>query len=95
MIKKKDCLRDQKILNKNEEQLQAIKDQGEKQLKELKNIDKSKTLKAIDEISKKKIAKQINYCLNLRKLIEYLIKHNLFLQKLMEPIMTLTLLRFH
>ena len=29
-----------------------IKDQGEKQLKELKNIDKSKTLKAIDEISK-------------------------------------------
>ena len=38
---------------KNEEQLQAIKDQGEKQLKELKNIDKSKTLKAIGEISKK------------------------------------------
>ena len=28
-------------------------DQGEKQLKELKNIDKSKTLKAIGEISKK------------------------------------------
>ena len=53
MIKKKDCLRDQKILNKNEEQLQAIKDQGEKQLKELKNIDKSKTLKAIGEISRK------------------------------------------
>ena len=38
---------------KNEVQLQAIKDQGEKQLKELKNIDKSKTLKAIHEISKK------------------------------------------
>ena len=36
-----------------EEQLQVIKDQGEKQLKELKNIDKNKTLKAIDEISKK------------------------------------------
>ena len=35
------------------EQLQAIKDQREKKLKELKNIDKSKTLKAIDEISKK------------------------------------------
>ena len=41
------------IKDKNEQQLQAIKDQGEKQLKELKNIDKNKTLKAIDEISKK------------------------------------------
>ena len=41
------------IKDKNEEQLQAIKDQGEKQLKKLKNIDKNKTLKAIDEISKK------------------------------------------
>ena len=40
------------IKDKNGEQLQAIKDQGEKQLKELKNIDKSKTLKAIGEISK-------------------------------------------
>ena len=57
------------IKDTNEEQLQAIKNQGEKKLKELKNIDKSKTLKAIDEISnnnnKKKIVKQINYCLNL------------------------------
>ena len=52
------------INDKNEEQLQAIKDQGEKQLKELKNIDNSKT---ISEISKKKMMKQINYCLNLRK----------------------------
>ena len=42
------------IKNKNEAQLQAIKDQREKQLKEFKNIDKSKTLKAIDKISKKK-----------------------------------------
>ena len=52
--------------DKNEEQLQAIKDQGEKQLKELKNIDKNKTLKAISEISnnkKNKIMKQTNYCL--------------------------------
>ena len=38
------------IEDKNLTQLQTIKDQGEKQLKELKNIDKSKTLKAIDEI---------------------------------------------
>ena len=55
------------IKDKNEEQLQAVKDQGEKQLKELKSIDKSKTLKSIGEISKKKMMKQINYCLNLRK----------------------------
>ena len=41
------------IKYKNEEQLQAIKDQGEKQSKELKNIDKNKTLKATDEINKK------------------------------------------
>ena len=41
------------IKYKNEEQLQAIKDQGEKQLKELKKIDKSKTLKAIGKISKR------------------------------------------
>ena len=41
------------IKDKNEEQLQAIKEQGEKQLKGLKNIDKSKTPKAIGEISRK------------------------------------------
>ena len=34
-------------------QLQGIKDQVEKQLKELKIIDKSKTLKAIDETRRK------------------------------------------
>ena len=41
-----------KIKDKNEKQLQVIKDQGEKQLKELQNIDKSKTLKTIDKLSK-------------------------------------------
>ena len=41
------------IKDKNEEQLQVIKDQGAKQLKELKNIDKNKAIEAIDEISKK------------------------------------------
>ena len=61
MIKKKDFFKD-----KNEEQFQAIKNQREKQLKDLKNIDKSKTLKAIGEIAEK-MMKQINYCLNLRK----------------------------
>ena len=52
------------IKDKNEKQLQAIKDEGEKQLKELKSIDKSKTLKAVGEISKKKkkkMIKQIDY----------------------------------
>ena len=41
------------IKDTNLTQLQAIKDQGEKQLTELKNIDNSKTVKAIGEISKK------------------------------------------
>ena len=44
----------QNIKDKKEEQLLVIKDQGEKQLKELKNIDKNKMLKAIDEISNNK-----------------------------------------
>ena len=86
------------IKNKNEQQLQAIKDQREKQLKELENIDKNKTLKAIDEISikkKKKMMKQVNYCLNLIKSIKHLIKQNLFVQKLMGLNMTLIVFCFH
>ena len=55
------------IEGKNEEQLKAIEDQGKKQLEQLKSIDKSKTLKIIDKIDKKKILKQIKYCLNLKK----------------------------
>ena len=43
------------IEDKNEEQLQVIKGQGGKQLEELKNIDKNKTLKIINKISKKKM----------------------------------------
>ena len=54
------------IEDKNEVQLQAIKDQGEKQLKELKNIDRSKTLEAIGE-NIRKMLKQIEYYLILRK----------------------------
>ena len=42
------------IESKNEVQLQAVKDQGEKQLREIKNINKNNTIKAIDEINKKK-----------------------------------------
>ena len=41
------------ITNKNEGQLQAIKAQGEEQFKKLKNIEESKALKVINEISKK------------------------------------------
>ena len=47
------------IKGTNLTQLQAIKDQGEKQLKKLKNVDESKTLKAIDEI-RRKMMKHIN-----------------------------------
>ena len=82
------------IKGTNLTQLQAIKDQGEKQLKKLKNVDESKTLKAIDEI-RRKMMKHINQCLNLGNVIKHLIKQNLFVQKLMEPNMTLTVLRFH
>ena len=49
----------EKIKDKNEEQLQAIKYLGEKQLKELKNIDKNKTLKLIDKISKNQEASKL------------------------------------
>ena len=54
------------ITNKNEEQLQAIKAQGEEQFKKLKNIEESKTLKVINGLAKKMI-KQIRYYLTLKK----------------------------
>ena len=85
----------EKIKDTNLTHLQAIKDQGEKQLKELKNIGKSKMLKTIEKISKKKMMKEINECPYLGKSIEHLIKQNLFAQKLTEPNMTLTISRFH
>ena len=56
-----------KALDKNDKKeglfkrLENIKGQGEKQLKELKNIDKNKMLKVINEISNnKKMLRQIN-----------------------------------
>ena len=49
-----------RLENINEGQLQVIKNQGEKKLKELKNIDRNKMLKVIDEIIAKKFQKQIN-----------------------------------
>ena len=51
-----------KTEGKNEVQLQAIKDQGEKQLREIKDINKSNTLKVIDEIRRKNAeAKKLLY----------------------------------
>ena len=41
------------VESKNEVNLQAIKDQGEKQMREIKNINKINTLKVIDEIRRK------------------------------------------
>ena len=55
--------------DKNEEELQVVKDQGEKQLKELGNINKHKTLKAINGI-RQKMLKQTNCSLNLEKSIK-------------------------
>ena len=54
------------IKDTNLTQLQAIRDQGEKQLKELKNIEESRTLEATDKI-RRKMMKQETLCLKLRK----------------------------
>ena len=60
-----------KTEGKNEVQLQAIKDQGEKQLREIKDINKSNTLKVIDEIRRKNAeAKKLLY--DYRKIDETL-----------------------
>ena len=80
------------IKDKNKEQLQVIKDQGEKQLKELKNIDKNKRQKQLIKLAKKMI-KQINYCLNLKKQMRQLIMQNSFEQKIMG--LNITLIVFH
>ena len=83
------------IEDKNDKQLQVIKDQGGKQLEQLKNIYKSKTLEVIDKISKK-MMKQINYCLNLKKQIRHLRMQILFVQKLIIKLnMTLIVFLFH
>ena len=83
------------IKDKHEEQLQIIKDQGEKQLKELKNIDKSKTLKAINEISKKN--DEANKLLSeFRKIVKILDDVELVCtKKLIELNMTLIVFLFH
>ena len=48
LVKRLENIKDTNLIR-----LQEIKDQGEKQLRELKNIGESRTLKVIDEISKK------------------------------------------
>ena len=94
MIKKKEFLRGLRILDTNLTQLQATKDQGEQQLRELKNIDKSRMLEAISEIGRK-MMKQIKYYSTLRKQMQNLTLQNFFVQKLMKLNTTLILLRFH
>ena len=54
------------IEGKNEVQLQATKDQGKKQFREIKHVNKSNTLKVIDKI-KRKNADALKYYLTLRK----------------------------
>ena len=54
------------IKDTNLTSLQTIKDRGEQQFRELKNINRSKMLKVISEIGKK-MMKQIKYYLTLRK----------------------------
>ena len=82
------------IQDKNEEQLQAINDQGEKQLKELKNIDTSRTLKAIGKITKKN--DEANKLLSeFKKIDETLDNAELFCKKLMELNTTLIVFYFY
>ena len=57
------------IEDKTEVQLQAIKDQAKKQLREIRNINKSNTLKVIDEI-KRKNDKANKIVLDIKKIDE-------------------------
>ena len=83
------------IEDKNEQQLQVIKDQGRKQLEQLKNIDKSKTLKLIDKI-KKKNDEANKLLLEFKKIDKNLRMQILFVQKLIIKLnMTLIIFFFH
>ena len=66
----------------------------EKKSKELKNIDKNKTLKATDEISKK-YAKANRILFAIKKVDETLRTQNSIVQKLMERKITLIVFCFH
>ena len=82
------------IEGKNEVQLQATKDQGEKQLKELKNIDMSKTRKSIGEISKTN-AEANTIVLEIKKIDETLDNSELVCTKTDGTNMTLIVFCFH
>ena len=71
-----------------------MKIKEKKQLEEIKNIDESRTLKAISEIGRKN-DKTIKILDEIKKIDANLILQNLFVQKLMELNTTLILLRFH
>ena len=77
------------IKDTNLTQLQAIKDQGEKQLKEFQNIDKSRTQNVIDE-TRRKNDEANKLVPKFRKIVRTIDK-----EKLMELNMTLTVLLFH
>ena len=77
------------IKDTNLTQLQAIKDQGEKQLKEFQNIDKSRTQNVIDE-TRRKNDEADKLVPKFRKIVRTIDK-----EKLMELNMTLTVLHFH
>ena len=81
------------IKDTNLTQLQAIKDQGEKQLRELKNIDESRTLKEIGEISRKNDEAN-KLVLKFRKIDRTLDKAELVCTKVVELNMTLIVLHF-
>ena len=81
------------IKDTNLTQLQAIKDQGEKQLRELKNIDESRTLKEIGEISRKNDEAN-KLVLKFRKIDRTLDKAELVCTKVIELNMTLIVLHF-
>ena len=83
------------IEDKNEQRLQVIKDQGRKQLEQLKNIDKSKTLKLIDKISQKNDEAN-KLLLEFKKIDKNLRMQILFVQKLIIKLnMTLIIFFFH
>ena len=83
------------IEDKNEQRLQVIKDQGRKQLEQLKNIDKSKTLKLIDKISQKNNEAN-KLLLEFKKIDKNLRMQILFVQKLIIKLnMTLIIFFFH
>ena len=94
MIKKGLFKRLENIRDMNLTQIQAIKDEGEQQVRERKSIGKSNTLKAIDDIRRKNHEAD-KILVDVRKVDTKLdTAENLFVQKLMELNTTLIFLCF-